>query len=237
MAPDNCFRNSLRPRKRIVIAVLGAALLLASLALVSGGAWFYVAGRAALPPLDGTIRVAGISGQVTIVRDGRGVPHIRAAGLEDLFFAQGYVTAQDRLWQLDVMRRYAGGELAEVLGDSVLAHDRRQRILGLRETARRAFAGLEPRERSFLQAYARGVNAWMAASREHLPLEFRALRYEPRPWLGEDSLMLAAYCEARAGTGIGALPFLLAARPSSGVGSPLGRVTAPAFRSGHPDAE
>ena len=79
----------------------------------------------ALPQVDGEIGASGISAPIEVLRDAQGVPHIRAQNMQDLLFAQGYVTAQDRLWQMDITRRYAAGELAEVLGPGLLAHDRR----------------------------------------------------------------------------------------------------------------
>ena len=89
--------------------------------VLGAGAWFYSMARSALPQLDGSVKIAGLSAPVTVMRDGHGVPTINAANLDDLFFAQGYVTAQDRLWQMDVMRRYASGESAEILGDDAPA--------------------------------------------------------------------------------------------------------------------
>jgi penicillin amidase len=128
---------------------------------------------------------------VTVTRDSHGVPTIEAASLDDLFFAQGYVSAQDRLWQMDVMRRFGSGELSEILGDALLKLDREQRILGIRATARKSLQTANPRDRSFLEAYAHGVNAYIAASSGRLPVEFRILHYAPKPWLVEDSLVIA----------------------------------------------
>ncbi len=106
------------------------------------------------------------------------MPNLNAATLDDLFFAQGFVTAQDRLWQMDITRRYSAGELSEVLGGDYLAHDRQQRTLLIRQAAANAAAQLPPRERAHFEAYARGVNAFIADGT--LPLEFRVLRYRPR---------------------------------------------------------
>ena len=136
-------------------------------------------------------RVIGLSAPVTVTRDGHGVPTIEAASLDDLFFAQGYVTAQDRLWQMDMMRRYGSGELSEILGEDTLKLDREQRILGLRAAAKKSLEMAGPRDRAFLEAYARGVNAYIAARGGRLPIEFRILRYAPKPWLPEDSLVIA----------------------------------------------
>src|SRR5258708_33579087 len=100
--------------RRIIFRVL-IALLLALVAVAAGaGLWFYHAATASLAQLDGTLRLSSLSAPVSVVRDAQGVPHITAASPEDLFFAQGYVTAQDRLWQMDVSRRCGAGEVSEV---------------------------------------------------------------------------------------------------------------------------
>jgi penicillin amidase len=137
------------------------------------------------------LQISGLSAPVTVTRDGHGVPTIEAATLEDLFFAQGYVTAQDRLWQMDVMRRFGGGELSEILGEDLLKLDREQRILGLRAAAKKSLEISSPRDRGFYEAYARGVNAFIGAHGSKLPIEFRILGYEPKPWLPEDSVVVA----------------------------------------------
>src|ERR1700676_378662 len=169
-----------------------ALYFLSALLLVSAGGvvWFYSVARSALPQLDGRLRVVGLSAQVKVVRDAHGAPTIDAASLYDLFFAQGYVTAQDRLFQMDGMRRYAAGELAEVFGGEFLQHDRQQRILGLKVVARKTVENLPAEDRAHFEAYARGVNAYISAHRGRLPLEFRILRYSPQPWRPEDSALI-----------------------------------------------
>src|SRR6184192_219571 len=160
------------------------ALFLSAIFLASVGAmaWGYFLAHSALPQLDGTMQVRGLSTQVTVTRDAHGVPTIEASNLKDLFFAQGYVTAQDRLWQMDIMRRFAAGELAEILGDDLLKHDREQRILGLRIASQKALEITSEAERSRLSAYALGVNAYIESHRDKLPLEFSVLHYSPRLW-------------------------------------------------------
>jgi penicillin amidase len=180
-----------RSPRILLISVSGAALV-ALVALAAAAGWFYFAARSALPQLDGTISVEGITAPVTVTRDAFGIPHIKAETLDDLFFAQGFVTAQDRLWQMDMMRRSASGELAEVLGEDLVARDRQQRILGLRHAARQAFRSLPEPDRGYVEDYARGVNAYIQACTNRLPVEFRLLGYRPSPWAGEDSLVLAA---------------------------------------------
>jgi penicillin amidase len=147
--------------------------------------------HAALPQVDGRLRVPGLSGPVTVTRDGHGIPTIDASTLEDVFFAQGYVTAQDRLWQMDIMRRFDAGELSEILGEETLKIDREQRILGLRAAARKSLEMANARDRSFFEAYAQGVNAYIGTRGDRLPIEFRILNYRPKPWLVEDSVVIA----------------------------------------------
>ncbi len=154
-------------------------------------AYAYFVARSALPQLDGHLRVQGLSAAVTVTRDGHGVPTIQAATPEDLFFAQGYVTAQDRLWQMDVMRRFGSGELSEILGKGTLKIDREQRILGLRAAARKSLQMASARDLSYHEAYARGVNAYIDSHTHSLPIEFYILRYRPKPWQTEDSLVIA----------------------------------------------
>jgi len=181
------------PRRRLSIGRVSALLLLGVLAVVLGAfGWVYFIARSALPQLDGTLKVSGLSAPVRVIRDGHGVPTIEAASLDDLFFAQGFVTAQDRLWQMDMMRRFAAGEISEILGDEFLRHDREQRILGLRVAARKALEVSSEQTRSHFEAYARGVNAYIESQRNRLPIEFRILRYAPRPWTPEDSTLIAA---------------------------------------------
>jgi penicillin G amidase len=151
----------------------------------------YRVALSALPQLDGRILISGLSAPVTVTRDRHGVPTIETSTLEDVFFAQGYVTAQDRLWQMDMMRRYASGELSEILGEETVKLDREQRILGLRAAAKKSIGMASARDRSFFEAYARGVNAYIATHSDKLPIEFRILRYAPKPWLAEDSVVIA----------------------------------------------
>jgi penicillin amidase len=174
---------------RFLLRALLWLLAIALVLLLAGSAWFYHASVAALPQTSGELRLAGLSAPVTIVRDTRGVPHITAANLDNLLFAQGFVTAQDRLWQMDVNRRFGRGELSEIFGERTLRVDRRQRILQLRRAAEAAVQALSAEDRRLLDAYTRGVNA-LIATQSNLPIEFRVLRYSPRPWTPEDSLMV-----------------------------------------------
>jgi len=164
----------------VAIAILGtAAILLSSYA------------HSPLPQLDGTISVSGLSAPISVTRDRQGVPTIEATTLRDLFFAQGYVTAQDRLFQMDFLRRAAAGELSEVAGEGTVNHDRQQRILGIRSAAERGVGSMSPEDRQPFEAYARGVNAFIDSHKGKLPLEFRLLDYSPKPWTVQDSVLIA----------------------------------------------
>ena len=177
-----------RPAARIFLRIL-VGLVLVSFILPT---IFYFMATSSLPQLDGTISVQGLTAPVTIIRDARGVPHVRAQNLPDLLFAQGYVTAQDRLWQMDMTRRYAAGELSEILGPEFIKHDREQRILSLRQAAKHSADRLSPSEKALFESYVRGVNAFMEAHQGKLSFEFIVLRYSPRPWKLDDSFLVGA---------------------------------------------
>jgi penicillin amidase len=181
-----------RRRRWLRIALWTLVSFVALLAAAVGGGllWLHHAAKAALPVLDGDVQVTGLSAPVTVRRDAHGVPHILAASQEDLFLAQGYVTAQDRLWQMDVFRRNANGELAEIMGASLVPHDRAQRVLQFRNTARRIYADMPADDRARFEAYARGVNLYISQHHDSLPPEFRLLAYKPQPWNGVDSISI-----------------------------------------------
>jgi penicillin G amidase len=167
--------------------VLFVLLLFAPLA---GVLWLRSATKSALPQLDGDIHLAGLSAPVTVRRDAHGVPHIEAATQDDLFVAQGYVTAQDRLWQMDASRRNANGDLAEIMGPALIQHDKTQRVLQIRLTAQRFYGNLSAEDRRRFDDYARGVNLFIAQCEQSnsLPVEFRLLHYHPQPWSSVDSV-------------------------------------------------
>ncbi len=171
-----------------LVLVLLVAIVLGCLL---GTMWLKHAMRASLPQLDGQLHVAALSHPAIVRRDPHGVPHITAANIDDLVVAQGYVTAQDRLWQMDVLRRYASGNLAEIMGPAAVKHDRAQRILEIGPAADAALAAMDLGDRRFLEDYARGVNAYIAQARDHLPAEFRLLDYRPQLWRPRDSMLVA----------------------------------------------
>src|SRR5437016_3929504 len=184
-----------RPRvsaARTLLRVLLLLVLALATATGAGLGWVYFTARSVLPQLDGSIRLAGLSAPIEVLRDAQGVPHIRAQNMQDLLFAQGYVTAQDRLWQMDITRRYAGGELAEVLGPGLVAHDRQQRLLSLQQVAQRSARQITSEQRRLFQAYVLGINTFIEQHRDRPPIEFAILGYSPRPWRIEDSFLIGA---------------------------------------------
>ncbi len=164
-------------------------LLLAGVALLLG--WWMV--RRALPQLDGRVAISGLKDAVTVDRDQWGRPWICARSIEDAVTAQGYVMAQDRLWQMDLLRRAAAGDLSEIFGGVALKFDEDSRTLGMRQAAERAAAEASPEIRGLLEAYARGVNENIARRGKKLPIEFVALRYQPRPWTPADTYLISLY--------------------------------------------
>ncbi|HEY2499391.1 MAG TPA: penicillin acylase family protein [Candidatus Angelobacter sp.] len=200
------------PRRSVLGTILKIILWILLLIIIAGllaFLWFYKGARSSLAQLDGTISVAGLQSPVSVVRDGHGVPHITAAKLEDLFFAQGYVTAQDRLWQMDLTRRAVAGEMAEIFPASSapqkpvsrstaavrprqtwVDYDKQQRTMRLRVISERVTQQLPARDRAFFDAYTKGVNAFLEQHQDKLPMEFRILGYKPRPWSTTDSLMV-----------------------------------------------
>jgi penicillin amidase len=142
---------------------------------------------ASRPSIEGKQIVHGVSASVRIARDSRGVPTIEAHSDQDAFFAIGYVHAQERLWQMELLRRTANGRLGEVLGRGSVRFDVFFRILGVARAAGTAWKSLSPQAQASLQAYAAGVNAWVATT-PVLPIEFRLLGVRPEPWTPEDSL-------------------------------------------------
>ncbi len=174
---------------RVVIKLVNVLIALALVAALGIVYWFV---WRPLPQRSGTIN-AGVSARVSVSFDERGVPHIRAANLEDALFTQGYVTAQDRLWQMDALRRYSGGDLAEILGPSALETDEESRRLRLRRIAENAYVTLPAADRAAAAAYARGVNAFISTHLDNLPLEFTLLQYQPRPWSVVDTLLICLH--------------------------------------------
>jgi penicillin amidase len=159
------------------------------LAALAGAGWFYSRLRASLPRLDGAQRISGLAALVTIERDALGVPTIRATTREDIARSLGYLHAQDRFFQMDLLRRRGAGELAEILGPAVVQADRTARRFGFRALAQGLVARMDARDRAVLGAYAEGVNAGLAGLGAK-PFEYYVLRVDPQPWRPEDCVLV-----------------------------------------------
>ena len=145
-----------------------------------------------LAPLEGRVTLGGLKQEVHVLRDEWGVPHIYANDVDDLFFAQGYIVAQDRLWQMEIWRRTAAGRLAELVGPAALPHDRLYRLLQYRGPFDdEEFNSYHPQGRRIFTAYAAGVNAFITSAGEKLPVEFRLTGVRPEPWTAEQLLLRA----------------------------------------------
>ena len=178
-------------RRRVGRILLGILIAVVVIVAALGGAG-YVFIRRTLPQTRGAIHVAGMQQGATVIRDQWGVPHITASSLHDLAFTQGYVTAQDRLFQMEFNRRVAAGRLAEMFGagpdNSLIDADSFLRTLGLEQSARGELTFLDARTREELQGYADGVNAFVNTHKSALPLELTILGVTLEPWTPTDSL-------------------------------------------------
>ena len=154
----------------------------------TAAAWHWLA-RRPLPKVRGTIEVPGLEGRVRVRRDRWGVPHIEADARHDLYFAEGFVHGQDRLWQMDFYRRVVGGRVSEMAGEEGLPIDRLMRTLGIRRAAEREAASLDPGLLAQLERFCAGVNA-AAEAATALPFEMQLLRLEFKPWRPVDILGL-----------------------------------------------
>ncbi|MFO1350772.1 MAG: penicillin acylase family protein [Gammaproteobacteria bacterium] len=181
--------------------LFGLALALFVLAS-AGGAWLYWRLTGGLAQLDGAANLHGLTAPVTIERDALGVPTLRAANRLDIARAIGFVHGQERFFQMDLLRRSAAGELAELFGAAALPKDKELRIHRFRWRAERALGLLAPAERDQIDAYAAGVNAGLAALRAP-PFEYLLLRAHPVPWRATDSALViyAMYLDLQDSTG------------------------------------
>lgn len=172
-------------RLRLLFSALSILVVIAALF----GAWFYQRMRASLPVLDGSVAINGVSSAVTIERDQQGVPTITGKNRLDVAAGLGFLHAQERFFQMDLMRRSAAGELSELFGGKTVAFDTHARVNGFRRLAREALAKLPPEQGSVLSAYADGVNAGLTALKSP-SFEYTVLRTAPAPWKPEDSILI-----------------------------------------------
>lgn len=161
---------------------------LIAIALVAAGVVFYLVLYRALPKTSGTIATL-VSQPVEVERDSLGVPHIRARTIDDAWFVEGYTTAEDRMFQMDGLRRLAAGDLSEIVGPSALESDREARRLRIRRIAEQIYTEMSEADKSDMAAYARGVNAYIESHRGRYGVEFTLIGYDPRPWSVVDSIL------------------------------------------------
>ena len=148
--------------------------------------------RAALAQTEGRVQVPGLQKPVEVLRDTWGVPHIYAQTVDDLFLAQGFVAAQDRLFQIEIWRRTGAGELAEIFGPAYVERDRFARLVRYRGDMSEEWASYSPDAKQIIEAFVRGVNAFVRVSGDRLPIEFQLLDVRPGTWKPEDCLLRIA---------------------------------------------
>ena len=184
---------SLSRRQFVVVAVMLLVVVGAGRRGETQEARFKQLARESLSTVEGELVVPGLRAPVEVIRDRWGVPHIYAQNTEDLFFAQGFVVAQDRLWQMEMWRRQREGRMAEILGPSAVARDRQARMLKYRGPMDdREWTGYHPEGKRIFTAFAAGVNAYIAASASNLPVEFKLTGIKPEPWTAETVVLRSA---------------------------------------------
>ncbi len=174
---------------RTAITFVGLPIIVILIALA-----IYINHREALVE-DGQIQLSGLHGSVDIYFDNPAVPYIQAGSQEDLIYAQGFVTASERLFQMDIFRRLARGEMAAVFGGSSLPNDRLARIIGFRRIAEAEYDTLSSPTKRWLDCYCQGVNAFISQGHDRLPLEFILLGYSPQVWHPIDTLAILKYLQ------------------------------------------
>ena len=177
-----------RKRKRILKATLYLLLILL-LVLVGTIIFSIIKLRGSLPIRDGELQIKGLDLPVTVTSDRFGIPTIIASTRRDAALALGYVTAQDRLFQMDLLRRRASGRLSEIVGDIAIETDKRQRVIGFNRVTQAIVANLSDEQREILVAHAAGVNVFIKQM-DTAPFEFLLLDYQPEPWTVEDSILV-----------------------------------------------
>ncbi|MDX8360811.1 penicillin acylase family protein [Cytobacillus sp. IB215316] len=178
-------------RRRVVFYSIFTIIIVCALLLTAG----YIYVLQSKPKTKGEIIISGLQQEVSVYRDEMGIPHIEANNLQDLFFAQGYVTAQERLFQMDLIRRQASGQLSEVIGESAVDTDKFFRTIGLHRVANETWDILSEETQRILTAYTNGVNAFIDTVNEEggLAVEFRLMGYKPDKWTVYDSILVGKY--------------------------------------------
>ncbi|MFU8771148.1 MAG: penicillin acylase family protein [Anaerolineales bacterium] len=220
--------------KRFILAIVIFVLIIGLLGFGSG----VILVRRHWPKVDGSIQVSGLQGEVTVIRDSWGIPHIYASNTQDLFFAQGYVQAQDRFWQMEFSRRVGSGRLSEILGKPALDNDRFIRTVGWHRAAAQDLENLDAETLSVLQSYSDGINAYINANTGRLGLEFTLLgligtSFEPEPWTPYNTLTWAKVMAWDLGGNMN--NELLRARLITRVGEPTLEELWPGYPQEHPE--
>ena len=177
----------------LVVIPIGAWTMASRASQDTAADKFKALARESLSPIEGDVRIPGLHARVDVIRDQWGVPHIYAQNIDDLFLAQGYVMAQDRLWQMEMWRRSREGRLAEILGSSAVPRDRTARLLKYRGPMdEREWTSYHPEGKRIFTAYAAGVNAYIASHENTLPVEFKVTGIRPDPWTAETVVLRSA---------------------------------------------
>ena len=173
--------------------ILKYVLLL--LLILAVGGYFYVQSikKSALPDYNQNIKIAGLTDEVKVYRDEQGTPHIVAQNEQDLYMAVGYLSAQDRLWQMDLLRRVTQGRLSEIFGEKLVDTDVLLRKLQMPATSHKLYVKLDDKVKQPLSAFAQGVNAYIQDHQDDLPFVFKVLGYKPENWQPEQSLNLVGF--------------------------------------------
>ncbi len=178
--------------KTVKLIGIGAGALLAA-AIIAGSVFLWKLSHRAVPDYNSSVTLKGLGADVTVYRDKFAIPHIYAKNERDLYMAVGYVMAQDRLWQMDLLRRVTQGRLSEIFGDKLIEADVLFRSLRIRDNSEKLLAELTPGERQALEAFAEGVNRYIESRNGSLPPEFAILKYRPEKWEIIHSLNLIGY--------------------------------------------
>lgn len=174
----------MKKKYKILIGILSILFFLIIALIIFGN----IIIRKSWPKINGKITINGIQEPVEIIRDKFGVPQIYAKNYKDLLFSQGYVHAQDRLWQMEIDRRLCKGTFSEFIGSATIDLDRYMRTIGLYRGAVQSYEILDPTTKEYLNAYASGVNAFINSSKNHLPIEYTIFGFKPEPWTPIDTI-------------------------------------------------
>ncbi len=176
---------------KLLKKILKTLALLIIILVIGGFVFIHFFKRSGLPDYDKNVKIKGLTGEVTVLRDSLGIPHVYASNETDLYRAVGYIMAQDRLWQMDLLRRVTTGRLSEIFGADMVESDLLLRSLRISEKSVRLLENIDPEIKTALDAFSEGINQYI--SQNPLPPEFRLLGYKPEAWKPEYSINLIGY--------------------------------------------